>query len=52
MKRLLGALLLAACTLLSGCTQLLPTEYTQITEHTEPQAAPEELDALTADSEA
>lgn len=52
MKRLLGALLLAACLLLSGCTQLLPTEYTQITEHTEPQAAPEELDALTADSEA
>ena len=41
MKRLLGALLLAACLLLSGCTQLLPTEYTQITEHTEPQAAPE-----------
>ena len=52
MKRLLLALLVAACAVFAGCAQLLPTEYTQMTEHTEQPAAPEELDALTADSKA
>ena len=47
MKRLLLALLVAACAVFAGCAQLLPTEYTQMTEHTEQPAAPEELDALT-----
>ena len=52
MKRLLLALLVAACAVFAGCAQLLPTEYTQMSEHTEQPAAPEELDALTADSKA
>ena len=52
MKRLLLALLLAACAVFAGCAQLLPTDYTQISDHTEPQAATEEPDVLTANSKA
>ena len=40
MKRLLLALLVAACAVFAGCAQLLPTEYTQMTEDTEQPAAP------------
>lgn len=52
MKRLLSVLAFVLLGLiLSGCAQLLPTQYTHVAPHAEPQAAPEELDALTADSQ-
>lgn len=51
MKRLLTAFSLLLCLTLCGCARLLPTEYTQIAAHVEPQSAPEDFDALTADSE-
>lgn len=52
MKRVLLALCLASSLLLTGCTQLLPSEYTSISQHAEeaPVAEDTNFDILTADS--
>lgn len=52
MKRRIVALAAVLGLTLCGCAPLLPTEYTQVSQHTEPQTGPEDFDALTADSSA
>lgn len=52
MKRVFLALCVASVLLLCGCTQLVPSQYTQVSPHAEEEAAPDtaDFDVLSADS--
>lgn len=50
MKRLFLAILLAACLLLGGCSQLIPSEYVSVSPHSGASSVPVQKDAVNVSS--